>query len=488
MSLGRLGKNTIIYAVGNVGARAAAFLLIPLYAHWLSVADFGLLATLQVTIQILAILMSVGMRTTLMRHAGQYASAGRLGVLLGTSTLINVLGGLLVGAAAFLLLAPIFRSILHTTDVYSYVALTCGAGLAQALSTHITAVYRARQSAVRYMISGLLTAALICSATILLVRVFDYGVGGALVAFALAHALIVIGVCIDILPRSGFAVSFSRIPEFVHFGLPLVFSMCSELVIGAIGVYLLGYFAGLEAVAIYSLGCKLAQILIITTISPFALAFEPYIYSDTERLNRQKEKIARSITYLILVAVAVSFCLTVAVRACLPWIAPPEYASAFIVVLVLLPGFVFVGIYYFGETLLNVTGKTRRVGLTASLVAVISVLLNYVLIRRVGWLGAALAMNASFVLMGGLLAGLGMRQFRIPLEWRRIGALGAVMLSYLAAVFVLRDYPIGRFTAIFALMGVLCVLLLTHYGFLHDDEKQLLRRLAGRWSGGYCRA
>ena len=479
MSLKLLGKNSAIYAIGNVGARAAAFLLIPLYTHALTIADFVLLATCQATIQIMAILTSCGMRTTLLRFAKEYDRQDRLGTLVGTSVLLNVLGGVAVSAGALTFFVPVFRHVLHISDVYPYVALVCGAALAQALSAHMTSYYRAQQQAIKYMISGIMTAVLLFAVTYILVCVRGLGVAGALVAFILTHAAIVLVVSLDVLRQTSLGISWSLMPRLLHFGFPLVFSMSSELTIGAAGIYFLSCFAGLEAVAIYSLGLKLAQILGITTISPFALAFEPYVYANLHRSD-QKEQIARSVTYVILAATFMSFCIIAGTHVLLPHIAPPEYASAFVVVLLLLPGMAFTGVYYFGETLLNAMQKTRTTGSIATVVAGLSVGLNYGLVRHLSWYGAAISLDLSFIVMGLALAAIGIKHFSITLEWKRIGVLAALLLAFLVACLALRDLPTFRFAIISILLGTLGLLLLIHCGFFGDREKLMARQLMAR--------
>ena len=104
MSLKLFGKNTVIYAIGNIGLRAASFLLIPLYTHYLSVSDYGLLATLLITIHIMLIFMSMGMQTTLLCFTKEYDGNNKIKDLLGTSTFINFLGGVAVTCISILFL------------------------------------------------------------------------------------------------------------------------------------------------------------------------------------------------------------------------------------------------------------------------------------------------------------------------------------------------------------------------------------------------
>jgi len=78
-----LGKNSVIYAIGNIGLRGASFLLIPIYTHFLSVSDYGLLAILFMSIQLMLIFANLGMQTCLVRFTKEYEENDCVGVLVG---------------------------------------------------------------------------------------------------------------------------------------------------------------------------------------------------------------------------------------------------------------------------------------------------------------------------------------------------------------------------------------------------------------------
>jgi O-antigen/teichoic acid export membrane protein len=479
MSLKLLGKNAVIYAIGNIGARAAVFLLIPLYTYSLSVADFGLLATLQVTIRIISVVIGGGMSTTLLRFTKEYEQEHRLNSLLGTSILVVLANGVAVAAVVFALLPWLFRRILHTQDVYSSIALACCAALAEAMSTHVMSYYRARHQAVQFMVTGISTAVLLFVVTFVLVRQLRLGVTGAMAALVLAHTSIFLAVLLCIVPTTGLRLSWSLAPGLVRFGFPLIWSQCSEMVIASAGVYFLSYFAGLEAVAVYSLGYKLSLILVITTISPFSLAFEPYVYSTMDR-SGQRDHIARSFTYMVLCAVFMSSGLLLLTRLLLPKIAPPEYSSAFLVVLLLIPGTIFMGVFYFGQALLKAAQRTRTIAMVSTATAGVSFVLSYLLTAGFDWRGAALAFDISFILLGSVVTAIGVKDFSVGLERKRICLLACLLLSILLALFALRRLPVLPFAVLSVSAVVAGILLLLFYGFFHENEKLLFRQLAAR--------
>src|SRR5262245_59638347 len=56
-----IGRNAIIYGFGNVMARGVGFFLLPVYTRYLTPADYGLLALLDLTVDIAAMLFSKGL-------------------------------------------------------------------------------------------------------------------------------------------------------------------------------------------------------------------------------------------------------------------------------------------------------------------------------------------------------------------------------------------------------------------------------------------
>lgn len=476
MNLKLFGKNTVIYAIGNVGLRAASFLLIPLYAYSLSVSDYGLLAILLITVQVMLIFMNMGMATTLLRFTKEYEDNNQIKYLLGTTTFASFIAGVIVTCISFLFLLPFFRGVLHTEDVHKFIILTCSAALAQSLTAHIMSYYRARNEAVKFMITGISAAVLLFIANFILLYIFNMGITGALIAYTATYIVILLFVSFDVFSKTGIGISVSLMPKLFRFGFPLVFSMSGQFIMGGASIYFLSYFVGLEVVAIYSLGYKLAQILVITIILPFSLAFQPFVFADVHNSDI-KEKISRLLTYLVLAITFMSLCILLGSRILLPLIAPPEYSSAYLVILLLLPGMAFIGMQYFGETLLSAVQKTHIIGFTVSICAIFSVILNCTLIPVLGWYGAVIACNVSFILSGSALSFVGIRKFPVPIEWKRICIAGGIIISFFVLVFIVRDINLILFSVVALSAALGSILILSSFRFFYNNEKVAIKNL-----------
>lgn len=476
MSLKLFGKNAVVYAIGNVGLRAVAFMLIPLYTHSLVMRDYGLLMTLLLTNEFMLVPMNCGMRIALVRFAKEYEKDNRISSLLGTSCFINVLAGLAVTTISLTLLIPVFRSVLHSADVSSYIGLVCCISLLQSLTIHLMDYYRARNESVKFMAAGLVSAGILLVVSYILVYILRMGTMGALWARMAAYAIILLPISFDIFSKTGIRISLNLIPTLARFGFPLVFSMSSELIILGASIYFLSLFSGLEVVAIYSLGQKLATVLAIALILPFQLSFEPYVFANLDN-PQVKRQMSQLFTYLALAIAGVSFCILFGSRLLLPYIAPPAYSSAYSVILLLLPGMAFIGVYYFAQTLLTTVRQTHIIGLTMTVCAIFSVILNYVLIRFLNHYGAIIATNVCYILAGSSLLVIGTKKFPIPIEWERICAAAGLQMFFLFLFFMVRNVNLILFSVITLTAALGGVLLLFSFHFFNNDEKLIIKKL-----------
>jgi O-antigen/teichoic acid export membrane protein len=338
------------------------------------------------------------------------------------------------------------------------------------------AYYRARNEAIKFMIAGILAAGILFVTSYVLLRVFQMGIVGALLAKIATYAVIVLLVSLNILGKTGIRISFSLASRLARYGFPLIFSMSGQLVIAGASVYFLSLIWGLEAVAIYSLGYKLATVLSIAIILPFQLSFQPYVFSNLDSPHIKKQ-ISQVLTYLVLAMSAAAFCLLFCSRLLLPFIAPPEYSSAYMVIVLLLPGMAFVGMYYFAETLLTAVGKTHLIGLTMGACTIFSLMLNYVLILTLNWYGAVIASNVSLILVGVVLLIIGIRNFPVPIEWSRVSIAGMVFLGALVLNLALLAVDTSYYCWLSVAIGCAAAVILFKSGFFNDEEVDAVRSL-----------
>lgn len=458
--------------------RTASFVLIPIYTYSLTIGDYGQLALLLQTAQILMMVMPLGSRTALVRFAKEYRDKNEIGILLGTSIFIHVTAVVVITTITTLL-SPLFGGVLHSDRAAIYLFLTCAAAAFNCLSVHLVTYYRAGQEGLKVTLANLLGAVALIVLTIIFLRGLNLGIQGALLAQAIIYALLTAFLFVTLSSKitMGFSLSLGR--ELVRFGLPLVLVSAGGLITQTCGLYFLSYLRGLEEVSIYSLGAKMAQIAEMILILPFTMAYEPFVYSHIVD-SRLWTAISRLFTYLMVAFAFVACGIVFIARDLLPVIAPPAYAPAYLVIFLVLPAVAFRGVYYIGESLLFLKKKT---GLAASVVTtftLISLALNYALISLWGLYGAIAAFALVTLGTGATVLKLGLGMSLVRIDKQRLSVAAALLIGFLATVYVLHDA--NNYVYYSAVPAGVCLgtLLLYTSSFVKEDERRAIQSFIGR--------
>ncbi|MHC4988524.1 MAG: lipopolysaccharide biosynthesis protein, partial [Planctomycetota bacterium] len=313
---------------------------------------------------------------------------------------------------------------------YLLVSFTLCSALFQSLCDLLNAYYRSQHQPIKYAIVGISTALMLTVMSFVFLCILRMGVNGALLAKVITYGCVFSIIAWQIYSKTGFRISFGMIPELLRFGMPLSISAFGQFAITGASIYLISFHSGLDSVAVYSLGQKLASVLLMVLVLPFQLSFQPFVFSQLDTPDIKKQ-MARLLTYLMWSIAGGAFCILFASRMFLAMVMPPEFANAYLVTLMIMPAMAFVGLFYFAETLLKAVQKSSVIGLFVFVAALCSVFLNYVLIERFSWYGALIASNVIYFILAGSLLTVGLKSFPLPIEWKRLRTTALLFVSIL---------------------------------------------------------
>lgn len=473
MQLKIFGRNTIIYALGNIGLRISSFLLIPFYTHTLLIEDYGRLATILMTIQILISIMGLGTERAFTRFAAEYHAKNQTGLLFSTALQLNLVVGLSVTMITVYLFQPIFRDVLHLENVTKYILLACGVALTQSLFLNIINYYRTFNEGLKYTIAGTAAAFFLILSTLTFLLVFNMSISGVLLAQIMTYSILGFFIFLRIILKTGISISMIAMKKVIYYGFPLVFAMSADLVLDTTAFYFIGFFSDLKSVAIYSIGYKLAQVAGMILILPFQLALEPFIFANLYKPNI-KVTISKLLTYLCLLFAFVALAIVFISRQLITIIAPAEYSQSYVIIFLLLPGIAFMGVHYIGQSLLHIKNKSYITGITATIFTILSVILNYFFIKTFGVYGAVLIFNFTLIGSALVLMILGIRTFPVPLEKIRLLIIGIISFFSLTFVFLLKDVDYFIYYSIVPIVSVFIISLLYILNFFDDEEKSMI--------------
>jgi O-antigen/teichoic acid export membrane protein len=473
---GLISKNAAIYSISNVILRITSFLLIPIYLNYLSPEEYGLLATILVTVEFTVIIMTLGMRDALIRFFQECEVENKLGTLLASSTLVSIVGGLLVSVICLFILPSFFQKIFHVEKVLQYIILACSSAFVQTLFEHLTSYYRAKNDAFNFACTNVAAALLLVLINCTILMKFNYDAKSPLIAQLLAYGIVFLVVSVKLGSRFGISISGSLTIKLLRFGLPLIFALSGQRIFFPTATYMLSFYSGLTAVAFFSLGMKFASIINMILILPFQMALQPFLFVNLHD-DDIKDTISNLLTYFVFTIVVLSMAVFLGTKLILPLIAPPDYFQTCYVLLFALPAWGFLALIVFGEALVNITYKTYVTGIIIGLSSLLGILLNYLLIPPLGWYGAIVSLNISSIVTGTVILSYGIKCYPIPIDWKRIiFSIGLFVLFFLL-VFVSIFSSSYTFFASVLMVIVIVVLISRHLRLLDDSEKMYLNEL-----------
>jgi O-antigen/teichoic acid export membrane protein len=212
---------------------------------------------------------------------------------------------------------------------------------------------------------------------------------------------------------------FSRIKEYLSFALPTVPSQMSSWIVASSDRYVIGYFLGTASVGVYSAGYVIGTIPYMVAVV-LSLVLTPALSKlyDEGRMNEVKTHLSYSLKYLLAIAIPFVFGAAILAKPVLSMFTTSEIAAEgyFIVPLIAL-GTLFVATYVVIVYILVLVKKTKVIGATWILCALINLGLNILVVPLIGILGAAISTLISYALALGITVYYSLKEIRFNIEW-----------------------------------------------------------------------
>ena len=481
--LKRLGRETLVYGSSTVVGRLLNFLLLPLYTHCLTPADYGVVATVFTYIAMGNVLYSHGMDFAFMRFSktdgpdtGDFSTPfwSLLVTALVFSGLIHVFATPL--AVAALVPGELSDIIRYSAWIMALDAL-CLVPFAELRLTHKPAAYAAIKVANIVLNVALNYAFLVA---------VPMGIRGVFLASLIASAATFVLVSPVLWLRLKARFDRELYPKLLRFALPIVPAGLASMMVQVINRPILQRLADDSAVGLFQANYRLG-IFMMMVVNMFDMAWRPFFIQRAAQPGA-REIFARILTYFVAGASFLFLAVTLFIPdfAALPvlrgkTIIHPAYWAGLGIVPIVTLGYVFNGIYVNLLAPVSLAKRTDLVAWATMAGALVVIAGNLLMIPRWGLTGAALATPAAYMTMAGLLFLLGRRVYPIPYEYRRLVHVAAC-LAVTVLICWFWGRPIVPFARLPIRLGMLALfpILLLITGFFNAEE---LAKLHGFWKG-----
>ncbi len=421
--LALVGATNIIGTVGGI-------ILLPLLTRNMEPEDYGIWVQFVVTVTLMPLFVDLGLPGALVRFLAAERRKERIqeGFF---SVLAVVMASAAIASLVLALIAPYIASVLFDGrgDVVRIAAL---AAFFECVNIVLFNYFRAFQRIKLY--SGFMVLQTCLLVGILApVLLLGLGLPGAVMSF-LASRIVIMVLLMGLLVRwlGLFRPRFSRIREFVDYGLPLVPVNMSDWALTSSDRYLIGLFLTVAYVGYYNPGYSLGVIiLMLATPLRFLLPAALSELYDRGLVDRVRVHLRYSLKYFMVLAIPASLGLGLLSRELLLVLTTEEIADEGQIVTPLIAvAMLLYGAQIIMSQVLILKKRTRVIGSVMAAAALVNIGFNVVAIPKLELLGAALSTLAAYAFALVVTTVLALRQMRFEIDMAAIAksVVGALLM------------------------------------------------------------
>jgi O-antigen/teichoic acid export membrane protein len=456
--------------------KVAAILMLPLYTHYLSTADYGVLELVELTLDLISIVAGSRLGAGVFRLYHQAADDAEKRTVISSAFVVLAAAFVAAGLIAWVGAPQIARSLLGGEEHTVLVRLAAISAALQSLLLIPMAELQLRERSRSLVAIGLGKLVVQLSLNIIFLVHFGWGMRGLLLATLIANVATGVPLALIFLRRFGIVVSGEAVKGILRLGIPFIGVQLARFFMTFGDRYFLRALQGTAAVGVYSLGYKFGFLLFQIGCGPFLTAWEPKRFELEKRADRD-DIFNRVFLFMNLVLVTAAVVISLFVSDFLRIATTPEFHAAARVVPVILIAYIAQAWFSFHNYGLVAAGRTEYITLANWAAALIALGGYALLIPRWAEMGAAWATLLSFVASEWLLYALAQRVHRVAYQWTRVGRLSVIAGGVSTAALLLPRLPLVLSIAVHTIFLSIYAVLVWTSGVITASDRERLRGL-----------
>lgn len=446
--MGKLFKSFLVYGIGSLALKAQGLLLVPLLTRILSQADFGTIELLASTGILVSSFSMLATDVGLVKYYNTFDSEEERKVFTSTGLFIV----LIMSIAVFVLLVfneGLLQSFLfpsHSSQYAFPVWISLFTLPFTTLLTFESTILQAKQQAWRYNFISIIQAIIFLPLTVILVAFLKSGVNGYFISAFISSILTLSTAIYFNKDQHTLKISIFWLKKLLKFDLPLMPTNISGWALTVIDRFFVLHYGGLIPVGLYSVAAKIGN-LQVQIVTAFQTAWAPYAFA-VEKEEHAKVTYARVLTYYLLANYSTALVLSFFAPEILSIGAGQQYQTAALAGGLLTFASFAYGLNYITSLGLKLSEKTGYVSIAWVLGAILNIILNFLLIPKYSYTGAAAATVISYLSIDVGLYILSQKRVFIPFNIYK----SLVLTAFLILTCVLEAVIATRFSTMYAIV------------------------------------
>lgn len=467
-ALKRFFKDTIIYGIAAVLPRVINFLLVRVHTDALPTNNYAENTNFYIWAALFSVLLTFGMETAFFRF---YKSEEKKDSLISTAFIsVSFLAVLFVFVT--FLFSNFFIAAFDFTQNPLQLKLFIGIMALDTLAVIPFAYLRASNKPIKYAVIKLINVGVIVSINLIFLKFIPQFLNEGksipqLLEITFNSTYIVnfifianiVGSAISFLLLLPYLLKFKwnfntvLFKKMISYSWPIAVAGVAYVINENLDKILIGKMIDKNTMGIYAACYKLA-IFMNLYIMAFRLGAEPFFFNHSNHKNA-KEIYARILNYFIIIGSLVFVGIVVFIDVLKQLFINQQYWEAIVIVPIILLANLFLGVYHNLAIWYKLTDKTRYAMLFSITGALITIILNLVLIPKIGFIASAWATLAAYGTMMVLSYFIGKKHYQVPYNLNKSGSylIVSILISFISFEFFRENYLVS--TGLVLVFGVL---------------------------------
>jgi len=392
----KLVKLGVIYAVGQILSKLISFILLPIYTKQLGMVGFGQLALVDTVLDFITSFTMIGVYSGYIRFYRDYEEQKVR--LKNTALTFAFLMSALNITLALTLGKFVSRSIFSIDNSYYILVLVVVRSIFTQLVVLLMCDYGLNYKAKINVTLNVVNLFLNLVFTVLLVMVLKRGIAGIYESYILSNIILFIYLMIVMDSKYKFEIDRGMLKDMLKFSAGLIPSGIASTVLTLSDRYFLKGYRNVTETGIYSLGYKFGMLIQPLFVSPFSQIFTPYKFSIWKDSDAEEKFNVMFLKYHV-IGCFIMLGICIYSKPMIILLSTPESVVAYKLVPLIVLSYFLYGKSSFYCLGLQIKNKTYYDGLIMLSAGIINIILNIILISKLGMYGAALATVISYIAM-----------------------------------------------------------------------------------------
>lgn len=384
----KLLSNSLIFAIGNFSSRFLNILLVPLYTYYFTTAEYGTVDLVTTTISLMLPIVTLNVYEAVLRFTMDEEADNRS---VFTNSIFILIFTLILALSATLLVSQFVT--IDPLLLKSLAVILC----VQSIQTVFSQYARGKGKIKAYALNGIITTFIAGVSNIILIVYLHMGIQGYFISIIISNlfSILYFAKVIDIRGSFDFKSRDKALTKkLLLYSLPLIPNSIMWWLTNASNRYFILFFLGASANGLFAVANKIPSLISMVN----SIFFQAWQLSAIEEYNSdEKETFYSSVfNYFSSVLFLSTACILAVIRPALGFLVEETYFDSWKLVPFLLLSVVYSSFSSFLGTNYIASKKTTGVFTSSIVGAIVSVLLNSLLIPWIGIIGSGISSMVSF--------------------------------------------------------------------------------------------